>query len=142
MAGQIAHHYVQSNHPEKAVDYCLLAAAAASRIFANGEAIAFYQRAQSLLPENDTRTIGVLESLGHYTAAKATGRQPSVLKARLPSSTTAVLRRAMLLNEIGRTLIASHQRAQAWEALSSARTLLESTPLHTKSHGMRSGSMC
>ena len=53
MAGQIAHHYTLSGHPEKALDYCLLAAGAASRIFANGEAIAFFQQAQSLLPEND-----------------------------------------------------------------------------------------
>ncbi len=129
MAGQIAHHYTLSAHPEKALDYCLLAAGAASRIFANSEAIAFFQQAQSLLSENDTRMIGVLEWLGelHRRQGNWQESQRAYVAALELLDEGTLLRRATFLDKLGRTLIASNQRVQAWEALSAARALLEST---------------
>ena len=84
VAGQVADHYLQSNHPDKALDYCLLAAGAASRMFAYDEAIAFYQRARSLLQEHDVREIGVLEALGElYRRRGSWGKRSSPTPLRL-----------------------------------------------------------
>jgi DNA-binding SARP family transcriptional activator len=128
MAGQIADHYLQSGHPEKALDYCLLAAGAAARMFAYEEAIAFYQRTRTLLPEHDARTIGVLESVGELYRRQGSWQQAQDAYAAalglLDDST--IVRRATLQHKLGLVLTAANQRTAAWEALSSARALLES----------------
>jgi tetratricopeptide (TPR) repeat protein len=128
VAGQVADHYFQSNHPYKALDYCLLAAAAASRMFAYDEAIAFYQRARSLLQEHDVREIGVLEALGELYRRRGSWGEAELAYAaaleRLDDS--AVLRRAALQHKLGIILTAGNRRPEAWEALASARMQLES----------------
>ncbi|MFN8464756.1 MAG: AAA family ATPase [Caldilineaceae bacterium] len=127
MAGQIADHYLQSGHPEKALDYCLLAAGAAARMFAYEEAVAFYQRARTLLPEHDARTIGVLESVGELYRRRGSWQQAQDTYTAALSllDDSIVLRRATLQHKLGLVLTAANQRAAAWEALCSARALLE-----------------
>lgn len=128
MAGQIADHYLQSNHPERARDYCLLAAAAAARMFAYEEAVAFYHRAHSLLEEHDARTIGILEALGELHRRRGSWQeaQHAYAAALELLDDSAVLRRAALHHKLGIVLTAGNRRTEAWEALESARLQLES----------------
>ncbi len=127
VAGQIAYHYAESNQIDKALPYYLAAAAAAAAIFANSEAIIFYQQAQPLLLPDDPRQADILEALGELQRRQGNWQdaQQAYLAALALVAEQEVLQRAALLNKLGRALIASHQRTQAWEALTSARTLLE-----------------
>ncbi len=128
IAGQVADHYFHSNHPDKALDYCLLAAGAAARMFAYDEAIAFYQRARALLPQHDVRAVGVLEALGEIYRRQGSWQEAQYAYAAALEliEDGAVLRRAALQHKMGIALTAGNRRAEAWEALSSARLLLES----------------
>ena len=128
VAGRIAEHFLQSGHPERALDYCLLAAGAAARLFAYEEAIAFYARARTLLPAHDARTIGVLEAVGELYRRQGGWQQAQEAYAAALDllDDGAILRRAALQHKLGIVLTAANQRSAASAALSSARTLLES----------------
>jgi DNA-binding SARP family transcriptional activator len=129
LAGQIAYHFVQSNHPEQALAHYLAAAGAAARIFGNAEALHFYRQAQALLPSGDPRAVAVLESLGELERRQGNWQEAErSLRAALALVDEGdAIRRALLLNKLGRTLIASHQLPQAVDVLATARSLLEAT---------------
>jgi tetratricopeptide (TPR) repeat protein len=129
-AGQIAYHYAQSSQPGRALDHLLLAADAAARIFANREAISFYEKALSLLPPDAARTRTIYEALGELwrRQGKWQESQQAYSTALALIGPEAALARAAVLDKLGRTLIAGHQRVEAWEALTAARRVLEANP--------------
>jgi DNA-binding SARP family transcriptional activator len=131
VAAQIAYHYAQSHQTHKALEYTLLAAGAAAQVFANREAVNLYRRAHAMLPAHDGRAIAILESLGelHRRQGEWQDAQGAYDQALALVDAQDVIRYAALLNKLGRALIASHQRASALNALSHARTLLESATI-------------
>lgn len=52
---QLAYHYNRAGMVQAAVTYLQLAAAKAAAVYANQEALAYYDRALALLPEGDER---------------------------------------------------------------------------------------
>jgi len=65
--GELALHFLESGDNEKALDYFLKAGEKAVKVYANGEAVSYFQHALTLLEEkkNELRERGrVLESLG------------------------------------------------------------------------------
>lgn len=54
----LAHHWRQSSHPDRAIDYLLVAAEQAGRGWAKREAVTLYNEALELLPKGDPRRPG------------------------------------------------------------------------------------
>ncbi len=128
--GELAHQFLRANEPGKALEYTLLAAEAASRLFARDEAIRLYESAGALLASqpDDQRHAQVLfnvgdqmDILGRHSEAYRSMRAAAELYERLGLTTEA----GAVHTGIARRISAHNEPVRALEHLERARRLLE-----------------
>jgi tetratricopeptide (TPR) repeat protein len=128
--GVLAHHFLGANEKEKALEYTLLAAEEASRMYARDEALRLYANAKELLesrPEDKRRAqvlfnVGdQMDYLGKHSEAYAYLRESAELYERLGLNTEA----GAVHTGIARRISAHNEPVRALEHLEQARRLLE-----------------
>jgi tetratricopeptide (TPR) repeat protein len=132
-AAELAHHFVRANEYEKALEYTLLAAEEAARLFAREEALRQYTTAGELLeslPDEKRRAevmfnVGEqLDLLGRHSEAYRSMRESAELYERLGFTVEA----GGVHTSIARRLSAHNEPVRAMEHLEKARGLLEKGP--------------
>jgi tetratricopeptide (TPR) repeat protein len=132
-SAELAHHFLRANEYEKALEYTLLAAEEAARLFAREEALRQYSTAEELLeslPDEKRRaevlfSIGEqLDLLGRNSEAYRSMRESAEIYERLGLATEA----GGVHTSIARRLSAHNEPVRALEHLEKARHLLETRP--------------
>jgi tetratricopeptide (TPR) repeat protein len=75
IAAELAHHYAEARHREKAIEYALRAGHQARLTYANREAITFYERALKLLPTFDVQASPPLGRLVPHKETEMGGKE-------------------------------------------------------------------
>jgi class 3 adenylate cyclase/tetratricopeptide (TPR) repeat protein len=132
-SAELAHHFLRANEYEKALEYTLLAAEEAARLFAREEALRQYSTAEELLESlpNAKRRAEVLfnvgeqlDLLGRNSDAYRSMKESAEIYERLGLATEA----GGVHTSIARRLSAHNEPVRALEHLEMARRLLEARP--------------
>jgi class 3 adenylate cyclase/tetratricopeptide (TPR) repeat protein len=132
-AAELAHHFLRANEYDKALEYTLLAAEEAARLFARDEALRQYATAKELLESlpNEKRRAEVLfnvgeqlDLLGRHSEAYRSMRESAEVYERIGLTTEA----GGVHTSIARRISAHNEPVRAMEHLEKARRLLETGP--------------
>jgi len=132
--GELAAHFLESGEKEKALNYFLKAGEKAQQVYANNEAVSYYQSALDLLREKGGRAeerARILEVLGdiqqiigQLDACLNSFSEALGLQQKLKENEKA----ARLHRKIARGWVMKGERAKAQEQLAMAQTILEALP--------------
>ena len=138
LAPNIALHFMEAGEEEKSVPFLITAARRAQTLFANSQAIYFYEQAGRIARSLERSrqgnvgevNAGILEGLGEVCALIGNHDQAlESFRALLLESGITPIRRADILQKIGQVLLGKGDLETTLEVLMEARGLLDSADL-------------